>query len=71
MKFSRLVEAELITELSKGGRWVTFKNGCHTYVSKKGRIETGPLKGGNLNNKEDMKKRFSKLGKRKKAKKAK
>lgn len=63
MEFKALVESEMIAELSQDGKWVTFKNGQHTYVGKDGDIETGPLKGGSLKNKGDMKSRFKKLKK--------
>lgn len=49
MKFKMLVESEMITELSQDGKWVTFKNGQHTYIGKNGDIETGTLKGYNVN----------------------
>ena len=45
MKFVQLIESNMLTELSKKGRWVTFKNGQRAYISKKGRVETGFLKG--------------------------
>lgn len=61
MKFKRLVESEMITELSDDGKWVTFKNGQHTYVGKNGDIETGQLKGYNLNNKKAIKGKYKQI----------
>lgn len=61
MKFKRLVESDLITELSDDGRWVTFKNGQRTYISKDGEIETGTLKGYNVNNKKAIKGKYKQL----------
>lgn len=61
MKFKRLVESDLITELSDDGRWVTFKNGQRTYISKDGEIETGTLKGYNVSNKKAIKGKYKQL----------
>lgn len=61
MKFKRLVESELLTELSQDGKWVTFKNGQHTYIGKNGDIETGTLKGYNVNNKKAIKGKYKQL----------
>lgn len=61
MKFKQLIESELITELSQDGKWVTFKNGQHTYISKNGEIETGALKGYNVNNKKAIKGKYKQL----------
>ena len=61
MKFKQLIESELITELSQDGKWVTFKNGQHTYISKDGEIETGALKGYNVNNKKAIKGKYKQL----------
>ena len=36
MKFKLIVESEMINELSNDGKWVTFKNGQHTYIGKGG-----------------------------------
>jgi hypothetical protein len=57
----------MLTELSKKGRWVTFRNGQRAYISKKGRVETGILKGltlGKESDKEKIAKRFAKLKKK-------
>ena len=43
MKFKLILESEMINELSNDGKWVTFKNGQHTYIGKGGEIETGTL----------------------------
>lgn len=61
MKFKMLVESEMITELSQDGKWVTFKNGQHTYIGKDGDIETGTLKGYNVNNKKAIKGKYKQL----------
>ena len=61
MKFKMLVESEMITELSQDGKWVTFKNGQHTYIGKNGDIETGTLKGYNVNNKKAIKGKYKQL----------
>lgn len=61
MRFKRLVESELLTELSQDGKWVTFKNGQHTYIGKDGDIETGTLKGYNVNNKKAIKGKYKQL----------
>ena len=61
MRFKRLVESEMITELSQDGKWVTFKNGQHTYIGKNGDIETGTLKGYNVNNQKAIKGKFKQL----------
>lgn len=61
MEFKMLVESEMITELSQDGKWVTFKNGQHTYIGKDGDIETGTLKGYNVNNKKAIKGKYKQL----------
>lgn len=61
MRFKRLVESEMITELSQDGKWVTFKNGQRTYIGKNGDIETGTLKGYNVNNKKAIKGKYKQL----------
>jgi hypothetical protein len=61
MKFKMLVESELLTELSQDGKWVTFKNGQHTYIGKDGDIETGTLKGYNVNNQKAIKGKYKQL----------
>ena len=61
MKFKMLVESEMITELSQDGKWVTFKNGQRTYIGKNGDIETGTLKGYNVNNKKAIKGKYKQL----------
>lgn len=61
MRFKRLVESELLTELSQDGKWVTFKNGQHTYIGKDGDIETGTLKGYNVNNQKAIKGKYKQL----------
>lgn len=61
MKFKILVESEMINELSNDGKWVTFKNGQHTYIGKGGEIETGTLKGYNVNNTKAIKGKYKQL----------
>lgn len=61
MKFKLIVESEMINELSNDGKWVTFKNGQHTYIGKGGEIETGTLKGYNVNNTKAIKGKYKQL----------
>lgn len=66
MKFKLLVESEMINELSSDGKWVTFKNGQHTYIGDDGEIETGTLKGYNVKDTKAIKSKFKRLQKSKK-----
>lgn len=61
MKFKLILESEMINELSNDGKWVTFKNGQHTYIGKGGEIETGTLKGYNVNNTKAIKGKYKQL----------
>ena len=61
MKFKLILESEMINELSSDGKWVTFKNGQHTYIGKGGEIETGTLKGYNVNNTKAIKGKYKQL----------
>lgn len=61
MKFKLLVESEMINELSNDGKWVTFKNGHRTYIGDDGEIETGTLKGYNVNNTKAIKGKYKQL----------
>lgn len=58
MKFKMILE-----ELDPNGKWVTLANGHKAHISSDGTIETGILKGVNLNDKESIEKRIKSLQK--------